>query len=170
MFKWTHCWFLIPQQKDKNGLLGISNDNDLWKQHTKRHEKLVCSALNYLPFLCVISHTVEIKRSKHLNTQNSIEQKKKQQEDGNTPDLLPRPPANESRQRCHIFAWQLSIICADSKNAHNNIVLQNVSDAGAREFETEVNPEGPDHNERSGDSQHSPWRHLIDKLCYFKHL
>lgn len=33
-----------------------------------------------------------------------------------------------------------------------NIVLQNIGDAGARELEAEVDPEGPDHNKCSGDS------------------
>lgn len=56
------------------------------------------------------------------------------------------------------------------RDAHDSFVLQDVGDAGARKLEAEVDPEGPDHNERSGDSQHSPWRHLIHKLCYFKHL
>lgn len=55
-------------------------------------------------------------------------------------------------------------------NTHNSFVLQNVSDAGARKLKAEVDPEGPDHNECSGYPQHSPWRHLIHKLCYFKHL
>lgn len=57
------------------------------------------------------------------------------------------------------------------KEKHKEVtVLQNVCDAGARELETEVDPEGPDHNKRSRDSQHSPRRHLIHELGYFKHL
>ena len=56
------------------------------------------------------------------------------------------------------------------RNTHNSFVLQNVSDARARKLKAEVDPKGPDHNERSRYPQHSPWRHLIHKLCYFKHL
>lgn len=55
-------------------------------------------------------------------------------------------------------------------NAYDGILLQNVSDAGARKLKAKVDPEGPYHDKRSGDSQHSPWRHLIYKLCYFKDL
>ena len=54
--------------------------------------------------------------------------------------------------------------------ARDILVLQNVGDAGARKLEAEIDPEGPDHDERSGDSQHSPWRHLIHEIGYFKHL
>lgn len=56
------------------------------------------------------------------------------------------------------------------RNSHDSGILQNVCDTGARKLKTEVDPKGPDHNERSGDSQHSPGRHLIHELCYFKHL
>lgn len=49
-------------------------------------------------------------------------------------------------------------------------VLQNVCDARARELEAEVDPEGPDHNKRPRDPQHSPRRHLIHQLGDFKHL
>lgn len=38
------------------------------------------------------------------------------------------------------------------KNFYNSVLLQNVGDAGARKLEAEVDPEGPDHNECSGDS------------------
>lgn len=51
-----------------------------------------------------------------------------------------------------------------------NDVLQNVCDARTRKLKAEVDPEGTDHYQCSGDSQHSPWRHLIHKFSYFKHL
>lgn len=132
---------------------------------------------SFLPFQCVISNTVMVERSKHLNTQNSIEQEKKQQEDGHTPDLLPGSSAKQkSKERqillsyFHTYGYPLIVATILKRNARDSFVLQNVGDAGARKLEAEVDPEGPDHNERSGDSQHSPWRHLIHKLCYFKHL
>lgn len=56
------------------------------------------------------------------------------------------------------------------KNFKAAIVLQNVCDARARKLEAEVDPEGPDHNKRPRDPQHSPRRHLIHKLSDFKHL
>lgn len=52
----------------------------------------------------------------------------------------------------------------------DNTVLQDVCDAGARKLKAEVDPEGSNHNKCSGDSQHSPWRHLIYNCCYFKNL
>lgn len=66
------------------------------------------------------------------------------------------------------YAFIVEIII--KRNAHDSFVLQNVGDAGSGKLEAEVDPEGPDHNERTRDSQHPPWRHLIHKLCYFKHL
>jgi len=49
-------------------------------------------------------------------------------------------------------------------------LLEYVGDAGARELEAEVDPEGPDHNERSGDPQHPPRRHLIHQIRDLEHL
>lgn len=56
----------------------------------------------FLPFLCIISNTVMVERSKHLNTQNSIKQEKEQQEDRHTPDLFPRSPAKKKSEGRHI--------------------------------------------------------------------
>ena len=80
-----------------------------------------------------------------------------------------------SRVKKGICLYTLSInyrdhIVKKDAHAHDSFLLQYVGDAGARQLEAEVDPEGPDHNERSGDSQHSPRRHLIHELCYFKHL
>lgn len=145
-------------------------------ESTKQASKVTFLYHLFLPFLCFISNTVMVERSKHLNPQNSIEQEKKEQEDGDTPDLFPGSPAKQKSEERHIGLLHVELYCIFlldtiiKRNTHDSNVLQNVRDAGARKLETEVDPEGPDHNKCSGDSQHSPWRHLIHKLCYFKHL
>ncbi len=77
------------------------------------------------------------------------------------------------RVKCHCFHMYNHLLLVETiikRNARDSFVLQNVGYPRARKLEAEVDPEGPDHNERSRDSQHSPRRHLIHKLCYFKHL
>lgn len=70
-----------------------------------------------------------------------------------------------------VCQWRICYCTTICKgNVDDSNVLENVSDAGAGKLEAKVDPEGPDHDERSGNSQHSPWRHLIHELCYFKHL
>lgn len=64
----------------------------------------------FLPFLCFIGDTVMVKRSKHLNSQNSIEEEKKQQEDGDTPDLFSRSPTNAEKEKAHKNATCRAII------------------------------------------------------------
>lgn len=68
-------------------------------ESTKQASKVTFLYNLFLPFLCFISNTVMVERSKHLNPQNSIEQEKKQQEDGDTPDLFPGSPAKQKRWR-----------------------------------------------------------------------
>lgn len=43
-----------------------------------------------------------VERSKHLNPQNSIEQEKKKQENGDTPDLFSRSPAKHKCEERHV--------------------------------------------------------------------
>lgn len=74
--------------------------------------------LFFLLFLCVVSNAVMVERSKHLNTQNSIEQEEKQQEDGYAPDLFPGSPAKQKRDEKAFVSdrfihLQLSINCVD---------------------------------------------------------
>lgn len=42
--------------------------------------------------------------SEHLDTQNSIKQEEKQQEDGDTPDLFSRSPVKQKRKEMHVEA------------------------------------------------------------------
>lgn len=71
-------------------------------ESTKQASKVTFLYNLFLPFLCFISNTVMVERSKHLNPQNSIEQEKKQQEDGDTPDLFPGSPAKQKSEDRHI--------------------------------------------------------------------
>lgn len=108
-----------------------------------------------------------IECSKHLNPQNSIEQKKKQQEDGDAPDLFSGSSEKKESEQKHV-EWYMNPKIKES--FYDSTVLQDVCDAGARQLKAKVDPEGSNHNKRSGDSQHPPRRHLIHEHCYFKHL
>lgn len=60
--------------------------------------QLICTLFS--PSLCFVCNTVMVERPEHLNSQNSIEQEEKQQEDGDAPDLFPGSPAKAEDKKC----------------------------------------------------------------------
>jgi len=62
-----------------------------------------------LPHLRVVRDAVVVERAEHLNAQDSVEQEKEQQEDGDAPDLFPGSPAEEKKEekgaRLVFFTW-----------------------------------------------------------------
>lgn len=70
-----------------------------------------------------------------------------------SPDRLQSSTVNYTILKFHISSYTTySVFTICEKNIHNSILLQNVGDAGARKLKAEIDPEGPDHNESSGDS------------------
>lgn len=89
-----------------------------------------------------------IKGAKHLNAQDSIQEKKEQQKYGHAPDLLPRSP----ERKWFLSGWEekkLTIHAFHSKARHFHL-LENVGYPSARQLKSEVNSEGSDHYEGPG--------------------
>ncbi len=96
-----------------------------------------------LPFLRFIGDAVMIEGSKHLNPQDSIQEQEEEQKYGHTPNLLPRPPERK---------WILSGWYGNKQTFLTlfglvGLLLENVGYAGTRQFKSEVDSEGSDHNE-----------------------
>lgn len=59
------------------------------KDYVDEHVHLLLMKIKILPFLCIIGDTVMVECTKHLNSQNSIEEEKEEQKYSHTPDLFP---------------------------------------------------------------------------------
>lgn len=86
---------------------------------------------------------MKIEGAKHLNPQDSIQEQEKQQKYGHTPDLFPRPP----ERKWTLSGGYVNKITFLTFFALVGLLLENVGYPGARQFKSEVDSEGSDHNE-----------------------